>query len=295
MAKEIYLSISLFFLLSFFASGQKARFELFTPKDGLAGFNTDHLVQDEQGFLWMISGNKLQRFDGRSFLPYPLPPGNPGLISGLKVYEDTLLFVLAERAAFLFGPNTGAWERFQPAVEQGDSLSFSLLAQDGIVVQGRRPGNEALYWRFMDRKFIPLVPDGIPGPQPHLIRFDSYDNAILFNGQGITWASSSGQITTASPWPASCQDCQAADAKFCRHGELVILAGNQFYTLSEGGDSCLWLSTSNGLSRFHIRENTFTNFFEGLPENEFNPLASLKTRPRPGTGQSDGRPPFGPK
>ncbi len=38
------------------------------------------------------------------------------------------------------------------------------------------------------------------------------------------------------------------------------------------GDSCLWLSTNHGLSRYHIPSETFINFFEedGLTSNEFN-------------------------
>ncbi|QDK78527.1 helix-turn-helix domain-containing protein [Spirosoma sp. KCTC 42546] len=62
------------------------------------------------------------------------------------------------------------------------------------------------------------------------------------------------------------------------------------YTVNEGlpnnficgllteGDSCLWLSTNHGLSRFHIPTRTFINFLEedGLTYNEFNRKSYFK-------------------
>ncbi|MCB9283575.1 MAG: response regulator [Lewinellaceae bacterium] len=46
------------------------------------------------------------------------------------------------------------------------------------------------------------------------------------------------------------------------------------------GDSCLWLSTNHGLSRFHIPTKTFVNFLEedGLTHNEFNRKSFFKAR-----------------
>lgn len=46
------------------------------------------------------------------------------------------------------------------------------------------------------------------------------------------------------------------------------------------GDSCLWLSSNYGLSRFHIQQEAFTNFFEedGLSHNEFNRGSYFKAR-----------------
>jgi len=45
-------------------------------------------------------------------------------------------------------------------------------------------------------------------------------------------------------------------------------------------DSCLWLSTNHGLSRFHIPSETFINFLEedGLTYNEFNRKSYFKAR-----------------
>ncbi len=49
--------------------------------------------------------------------------------------------------------------------------------------------------------------------------------------------------------------------------------------LSEG-DSCLWLGTNNGLSRFSINNESFINFFEedGLTHNEFNRVSYFKAK-----------------
>jgi ligand-binding sensor domain-containing protein/class 3 adenylate cyclase len=64
------------------------------------------------------------------------------------------------------------------------------------------------------------------------------------------------------------------------------------YTIQEGmpnsfvngilseGDSCLWVSTDNGLSRFRIASEKFTNFFveDGISANEFNRISFFKSR-----------------
>ena len=67
---------------------------------------------------------------------------------------------------------------------------------------------------------------------------------------------------------------------------------SNYYTVNDGlpnnficgmlteGDSCLWLSTNHGLSRFHIPSKTFINFLEadGLTYNEFNRKSYFKAR-----------------
>ncbi|GAB4010412.1 two-component regulator propeller domain-containing protein [Spirosoma migulaei] len=67
---------------------------------------------------------------------------------------------------------------------------------------------------------------------------------------------------------------------------------SKLYTVNDGlpnnficgllteGDSCLWLSTNHGLSRFHIPTRTFINFLEedGLTHNEFNRKSYFKAR-----------------
>ncbi|MEM9822302.1 MAG: ATP-binding protein [Bacteroidota bacterium] len=46
------------------------------------------------------------------------------------------------------------------------------------------------------------------------------------------------------------------------------------------GDSCLWLGTNSGLSRFQIDKETFTNFYveHGLSDNEFNRISAYKSK-----------------
>jgi len=58
------------------------------------------------------------------------------------------------------------------------------------------------------------------------------------------------------------------------------LANNFVCGLLTEGDSCLWLSTNHGLSRFHIPSASFINFFEddGLTHNEFNRKSYFKAR-----------------
>ena len=58
------------------------------------------------------------------------------------------------------------------------------------------------------------------------------------------------------------------------------LCNNFIVGILPEGDSCLWLSTNNGLSRFSIKDETFINFYEsdGLPNNEFNRASSYAAK-----------------
>ncbi|RLD22504.1 MAG: hypothetical protein DRI69_01025 [Bacteroidetes bacterium] len=57
------------------------------------------------------------------------------------------------------------------------------------------------------------------------------------------------------------------------------LCNNNVCGILPEGDSCLWLSTESGLSRFHIASETFVNFYEGdgLANNEFNRRSLFKS------------------
>lgn len=56
------------------------------------------------------------------------------------------------------------------------------------------------------------------------------------------------------------------------------LPNNTIQGIIEGTDSCLWISTNDGLSRFNPLKNVFRNysFDDGIPSNEFNQNALCK-------------------
>ena len=47
---------------------QKAKFNFYTGNDGIVGAFVRGVSQDHEGFIWLISDGKLQRFDGQNFV-----------------------------------------------------------------------------------------------------------------------------------------------------------------------------------------------------------------------------------
>ena len=66
--------------------------------------------------------------------------------------------------------------------------------------------------------------------------------------------------------------------KFRHWTETDGLPNNTIYGIVEDELGCLWLSTNHGLSKFDVRNGTFTNYnvFSGLQSNEFNMGSSYK-------------------
>jgi ligand-binding sensor domain-containing protein len=127
-------------LLPFCAAAQKATFEFFTTADGLSGNNTTSVTQDDQGFLWLVNDGKIHRYDGRSFVVYPIPSelstGQEHL-AGLASWQDSLLFVWSEHFTFLFNLKTGNWQPIELKDKdiQNDGTRFWLgPGQDQVVM-----------------------------------------------------------------------------------------------------------------------------------------------------------------
>src|SRR5215203_2804444 len=61
--------------------------------EGLSHGQVEFMIKDVNGFLWMGTGNGLNRFDGRKFKIFFHDPGNPSTISGntiVGLVEDSL-------------------------------------------------------------------------------------------------------------------------------------------------------------------------------------------------------------
>ena len=82
----------LFFFSGFMQSlpAQDSRlyaFTNYTVKDGLASYNTQSVVQDEQGYIWIGTINGLQRFDGTRFITFRHNPADPHALPDNYIYQ----------------------------------------------------------------------------------------------------------------------------------------------------------------------------------------------------------------
>lgn len=62
-------------------------FTHYTVKDGLASYNTQSIVQDKQGYMWIATINGLQRFDGTRFITFRHNPADPDALPDNYIYQ----------------------------------------------------------------------------------------------------------------------------------------------------------------------------------------------------------------
>ena len=185
----------IFLLLPVFAFGQQAVFTLYTTKDGLAGFKTSHVTQDQQGLIWFINDGKLHRYDGRNFLQYPVPPldlaSSTESFLGIWPYQDTLFLVESAKNHFSLNPLTGSWAPFRPTIDDRDSLSlFPLSGQGNDADIQTGPGQVKV--ALMDNRFFILDKNNDPLlPHPtnrHLDAGPLLLKKFIIKDNGSIWA-----------------------------------------------------------------------------------------------------------
>ena len=95
---------------------------------------------------------------------------------------------------------------------------------------------------------------------------------------GKLWLGSDAGLVQVDPALAMASADKPANGAHRQYTVNDGLPNNFICGLLTEGDSCLWLSTNHGLSRFHIQSGAFVNFFEedGLTYNEFNRKSYFK-------------------
>jgi ligand-binding sensor domain-containing protein len=95
------------------------RFERLTIEQGLSQNNVYSLLQDRAGFMWLGTGDGLDRYDGYSFTVYNADPANPHSLSNnavLALLEDRAgdLWVATRRGLNRFDRATNSFTHFLP-------------------------------------------------------------------------------------------------------------------------------------------------------------------------------------
>jgi len=119
-------------------------------------------------------------------------------------------------------------------------------------------GNDQRIWLGTDHGLFQL--DKKKGVQKH------YNPALLSKSEDLTdvpilalWEDHFDRLWIATLGGGlSCLDLKTE--QFSRFTTLDGLPSNNVFGLIAEGDSCIWLSTSNGLSRYNLEQNLFINF-----------------------------------
>jgi signal transduction histidine kinase/ligand-binding sensor domain-containing protein len=109
------------------------RFVRLTTSDGLSQTKVDHIVQDDQGFMWFGTRYGLYRYDGYAFKVFVRDERNPNSLDGVVVKSlfkdrDGALWIGCDQSLNKFDPRTETFTRYPiPAAEDITQDSAGIL------------------------------------------------------------------------------------------------------------------------------------------------------------------------
>lgn len=237
---RISLTYLLCFIIVWLSHAQKVSLEFYSTADGLEQGLPSNVIQDAQGFIWIVSGGKLQRFDGTTFVTYPMPDTDDILRNYIGSFQDSLIFVFHRSAAFLYHPVQNTWQRFSPPETDGEThelLFFEHPISTTINITSRlknREDGRIFSWRFDSTGFHQqFALDGITDfSWMHL-----YSKAVDEDGnfyvarQGIiTKIDRTGrQLKTLDIGSEGNRSFQYNDVAFSPTGQLIYSLKNKLY------------------------------------------------------------------
>jgi signal transduction histidine kinase/ligand-binding sensor domain-containing protein len=98
MQSPFSLSFLVWFLCSGFVSiAQDIRLNIVTPPIGEAGFTTNGMAQDKQGYIWLATSDGLYKYDGYQYTPYHHETLNSNTPAGANTE-----WVMADKAGYIW-------------------------------------------------------------------------------------------------------------------------------------------------------------------------------------------------
>ena len=104
-------------------------FEKITTEQGLSSNEVSEILQDKNGFLWILASNGLNRYDGYSFKIYNYDPSDSNSLTSGDFYsleqdKNGLLWLNSEsQGIYSFNPATGKFVNYQHDLHNINSLA----------------------------------------------------------------------------------------------------------------------------------------------------------------------------
>jgi len=127
------LKLTIFHFCVITGAAQNFSFEHLTTEQGLSQSTVNSIIQDQKGFIWIGTGDGLDKFDGYSIYRYSHDNTNPKSISKntiLSLYEDSDGFIwIGTYGGGLnkFDFSTQTFTHFETNSNQKNSLSNNQI------------------------------------------------------------------------------------------------------------------------------------------------------------------------
>jgi ligand-binding sensor domain-containing protein/two-component sensor histidine kinase len=153
-------------------------FEKITTEQGLSNNEVYRVMQDKKGFVWLLTGGGLNRFDGYSFKIYDYKPSDSnsitaGLFYSLEQDKNGIFWMNSEdQGIYSFNPVTGKFLNYRHNPRNNNSLADDLTT--GLAID--KNGN---IWIATQTGLDKLDP--VTGRFTHFIHNSTVDNSISNN------------------------------------------------------------------------------------------------------------------
>ena len=268
----------MFFLLSLSSFAQSLVFHNYSTNDGLLAHNVGRLMQDRQGFLWIVSTEGIQRFDGTAFTSF----------SGKKLPYTTIYEIDQDKEGNIWAASLGGLLKltndsfrvvWPPEADSSVWIHSLLAASDTSIWFAGNPGLFRMKGGITEH--ITLS----PGPMDGTIIVESANGNIWINREDRLWICNPTtrklafrEFTIdahAEPWTIlpdkdSTMWILTGDRTLLRYRDTTLLGKRNNLTqreaicLVDDGEGNLWIGGWDGLTRLP------KNKFETAKPHSFN-------------------------
>jgi signal transduction histidine kinase/ligand-binding sensor domain-containing protein/CheY-like chemotaxis protein len=214
--------------------GTGIRFTHLSTDDGLSQSRVDHILQDDQGFMWFGTYNGLNRFDGYRFKVFKHDANNPNSPSGVFV---TALF--KDRSGMLWIGMDQSLDKLDPATESFTHYWSNPKDPNSLAghVEHISQDREGMLWL--------ATRNGLDRLDPTTGRFTHYRNdpadpaSLGSNDVRFVYEDRAGML-----WVATATDVDAFDRRTGRVTRYPYFQDVPLDRIYEDRSGVLWLSST---------------------------------------------------
>ena len=238
-------------------------FEKITTDQGLSDNEVYQALQDKQGFVWLLTGNGLNRFDGYSFKIYEYNPADSnsitaGIFYSLEQDKQGIFWMNSEnQGIYSFNPVTGLFYNYRHNPRSANSLADDLtqgltIDKSGNIWIATQSGLDKL--DPVTRQFTHFVhsnikDNSISSNEIYSVCMDEDDNIWMATGSpGIDYFNShTGKLIQHFDWGSSARPNEDWQ--------------NHTYGAYKGNNGNIWVgSRQNGFYGYNTRTKKLLNF-----------------------------------
>lgn len=279
----------------FCLSGQEKKFHHFTTIEGLSHNTVFDIEQDQNGFIWIATGEGLNRYDSYGFKTYYSDKSNYSIpsddVRSLLVTGSGKLFVGTTEGLCLFNPE---YDNFRRLLYEAESLGYIhhiLETSNGKVMIASETGvyystpDGEVYERLpMESGMLGLAEDSLGNfwcyKRQRLFKFDGKGNILKtfhVNPEGLP------QFIPSSIASISIDSRNRLWIGTFRNGPVLLAPHNERFraiplkeppsethpmyftrTIEESPDGKYWIGTEKGLFVYDIRKKTFEHYLQSF-------------------------------